>query len=220
MDHRANVSAPVSVAYAAHGRNKGRDMHVVQCFSCKDFGHIVQDCPKKFSNYYKKQGHIISACPIRPKRKQGTAYHASTGASSSAALPAVSSIVPINAPTALANLNTLTPKMVQQIIIYTFSAFGLSGNHTVSSKPWYFDSGASNHVTNTVLSLSNVRNYDGNLKINTTDGNSLPISVVGDLSSSLTDVFVSLDLSTNLISVGQLVDNNCNVNFSHFGCVV
>ena len=195
-------------------------MRVVQCFSCKDFGHIALDCPKKFCNYCKKQGHIISACPIRPERKQGTAYHASTGASSSAALPAASSIVPIYAPTTLANLNTLTPKMVQQIIIYTFSAFGLLGNHTVSSKPWYFDSGASNHVTNTVLSLSNVRNYDGNLKINTTDGNSLPISVVGDLSSSLTDVFVSLDLSTNLLSIGQLVDNNYNVNFSRSGCVV
>ena len=75
-------------------------------------------------------------------------------------------------------------------------------------------------MTNTVLSLSNVKNYDGNLKINTADGSSLPISVVDDLSSSLTNVFVSLNLSTNLISIGQLVDNNCNVNFSCFGCVV
>ncbi|XP_034706779.1 uncharacterized protein LOC117930303 [Vitis riparia] len=111
MDHRANVSAPVSMAYAAQGRNKGRDMHVVQCFSCKDFGHIARDYPKKFSNYCKKQAHIIFACPIRPEMKQGNAYHASTGASSSVALPAASSIVPISAPTALANLNTLTPKM-------------------------------------------------------------------------------------------------------------
>ena len=50
MEHRANVSAPISVAYAAQGRNKGQDMRVVQCFSCKDFGHITQDCPKKFYN--------------------------------------------------------------------------------------------------------------------------------------------------------------------------
>ena len=110
--------------------------------------------------------------------------------------------------------------MVQQMIISIFSSFGLSGNHTISSKPWYFDSRASNHTTNTILSLSNVRNYDENLKMNTTDGNSLPISAVSDLSSSLTDVFVSPDLSTNLLSVGQLVDNNCNVNFSRSGCVV
>ena len=87
-----------------------------------------------------------------------------------------------------------------------FTAFGLSGNHKVSSKPWYFDSGASNHMTNTVVPLSNIRNHDGNLKINTADGSSLPISAVGDLSSSLTNVFVSPNLSTNLISVGQLVD--------------
>ncbi|RVW88110.1 Retrovirus-related Pol polyprotein from transposon RE1 [Vitis vinifera] len=176
MEHRANVSAPVSVAYAAQGQNKGQDMRVVQCFSCKDFDHIARDCPKKFCNYCKKQGHIISVCPIRPERKQGTAYHASTSASSSTALSATSSVVPIPAPVALANPNTLTPEMVQQMIISAFSAFGLSGS-------------------------------------------SLPINAIGDLSSSLTDVFVSPDLSTNLLSVGQLVDNNCNINFSHSGCV-
>ncbi|XP_041015494.1 uncharacterized protein LOC121258174 [Juglans microcarpa x Juglans regia] len=126
MEHRANVSAPVIVAYVAQGRNKGSDMRVVQCFSCKVFGHIARDCPKKFCNYCKKQGHIISACPIRLERKQGAAYHASTSASSSVALPAVSPVVPIPAPIALANPNTLTLEMVQQIIIYVFSAFGLS----------------------------------------------------------------------------------------------
>ena len=56
-------------------------------------------------------------------------------------------------------------------------------------------------MTNTVLFLSNVRNYDGNLKINITNGSSLPISAVGDLSSSLTDVFVSPNLCTNLLSL-------------------
>ncbi|XP_058079467.1 uncharacterized protein LOC131227691 [Magnolia sinica] len=128
MEHRANVSAPVSVAYAAQGRNKGRDMRVVQCFSCKAFCHIAQDCPTKFCNYCKKHGHIISACPIRPERKQGTTYHASIDASSSAALPAALPVVPIPAPTALANPNTLTLKMVQQMIISAFSALGLSGS--------------------------------------------------------------------------------------------
>ena len=105
------------------------------------------------------------------------------------------------------------------MILSAFTAFGLSGNHKVSSKPWYFDPEASNHMTNTIVPLSNIRNYDENLKINTINGSSLPISVVGNLSSSLTDVFVSPDLSINLISVGQLVDNNCNVHFYRSGCV-
>ena len=33
-------------------------------------------------------------------------------------------------------------------------------------------------------------------------------------------MFLAPQLSTNLISVGQLVDNNCAVNFSSNGCVV
>ena len=37
---------------------------------------------------------------------------------------------------------------------------------------------------------------------------------------SFKDVFVSPELSTNLISVRQLVDDNCDVHFSHGGCIV
>ena len=86
MENRTIISALVFVTYATQGRHTGRDMRVVQCFSCKDFGPIAWDCPKKFRKYNKKQGHIISTYPIHPERKQGTAYHASTAASSSAAL--------------------------------------------------------------------------------------------------------------------------------------
>ncbi|RVW98452.1 Retrovirus-related Pol polyprotein from transposon TNT 1-94 [Vitis vinifera] len=59
-------------------------------------------------------------------------------------------------------------------------------------------------MTNTILSLSNVRNYDGNLKINTADGSSLPISAVGDLSSSLTDDQVSGKMIAKGPKVGRL----------------
>jgi len=50
-------------------------------------------------------------------------------------------------------------------------------------------------MTNIVVPLFNVTNYDKSLKINTVDGSSLPISVVGDLSSSLTDVLCLLTSS-------------------------
>ena len=53
IEHRAIVSAPVSLAYAAQGRHTVRDIRVVQCFSCKAFGHIAWDCHKKFCNYSK-----------------------------------------------------------------------------------------------------------------------------------------------------------------------
>nr|GLL25545.1 Retrovirus-related Pol polyprotein from transposon TNT 1-94 [Ipomoea trifida] len=148
--------------------------------------------------------HIIKECSIRPQKKHETAYNVSVGPSS------VSN----------AGQSTITPEMVQQMIVSALSAFGLSGNNTSDSKPWYFDSGASHHMTNTALPLKNVQKYSGDLQIHTADGNSLPITVVGDISASLNNVFVSPKLSTNLISVGQLVDNNCTVRFSKSGCFV
>ena len=46
MEHRATVSAPVSVAYATQGRQMGRDMRAVQCFSCKAFDHLLGIVPR------------------------------------------------------------------------------------------------------------------------------------------------------------------------------
>jgi len=75
-------------------------------------------------------------------------------------------------------------------------------------------------MKNYVVSLSNVKPYDGNQQIYTANGTSLPISAIGDISPSLPNVFVSPNLSTNLISIGQLVDHDYNVQFSRSGCVV
>ena len=82
------------------------------------------------------------------------------------------------------------------------------------------DSGTSNHMTNNPTAWCHVRPYAGQSSIQTTNGSSLPIATIGDASSKFTDVFLAYQLSTNLIYVGQLVDNNCAVNFSGNGCVV
>ena len=95
---------------------------------------------------------------------------------------------------------------------------GFQGNN--STKLWYMDSGASNHMTNNPTALCHVRPYTSQSSIQTANGSSLPIAAIGDASSKFTDVFLAPQLSTNLISVGQLVDNNCAVNFSGNGCVV
>ncbi|KAF1879900.1 hypothetical protein Lal_00022804 [Lupinus albus] len=68
MSHDATIFEPVTIAYAAQSKGKSRDMRHIQCFSCKQFGHIAHSCNKKFCNYYKQQGHIISECPTRPPR--------------------------------------------------------------------------------------------------------------------------------------------------------
>ncbi|XP_020208770.1 uncharacterized protein LOC109816897 [Cajanus cajan] len=99
-------------------------MSAIQCFSCKQFGHYASSCPKKFCNYCKKDGHIIKECPIRPPRQTVTAFTTTTDSSTpnSSTNPAP---VPQHATTVVP---TLTPEMVQQMIISAFSALGFSGS--------------------------------------------------------------------------------------------
>ncbi|KAF5459706.1 hypothetical protein F2P56_019628 [Juglans regia] len=98
----------------------------LQCFCCKEYGHIAANCPKKYCSYCKK-GHIIKECRIRPQNRQvqafqtsvivhsatiSVAHGSSSGASSNLAPPAAT---------------YCTPEMVQQIVIVALSAMGFQG---------------------------------------------------------------------------------------------
>lgn len=170
---------------------------------------MLQTAQKKFCNYCKKDGHILKECP--PKRNV-TAFTASIDSS----IPNNSANPTSVQQNAYTTTSMVTPEMVQQMIVSAFSALGFSGKYSSS---WY-DSGASNHMTSNAQFLTNIKKYFGNLKIHTADGNQLPITATGDISSSLTNVFISRGLTSNLISVGQLVENDCQVQFSQSGCLV
>jgi hypothetical protein len=66
---------------------------------------------------------------------------------------------------------------------------------------------ASNHMINNVKSLTYMYKCSCNLNILTINGNFVPITTTSDVSLSLTDVFVSLNL-------------DCKVEFSKSSCVV
>ena len=153
----------------------------------------------------KNDDHIIKECPIRPPRKTETTFTVAAGPSTA------NGSVNENAP---ACAQRMAPKMIQQIIIVAFFALGLLGKPFSSFTLWYFDFNASNHMTNSFESLKNVTRYSGNLQIHIVDGNGLPIIAIHDISSSLTNCFVFPGLTSNLISIGQLVDNDCKVAFS------
>ena len=74
-------------------------------------------------------------------------------------------------------------------------------------------------MTNTSTALCHVHPYDDQSTIQTANGSSLPITVVGDVSSTFTNVFLAPKLSTNLIFV-ELIDDNCDVYFSSTSCAV
>jgi transposase InsO family protein len=218
LEHSHGSSGPAVVAFSAQGRGPPMHSRNLQCFCCKEYGHIAANCPKKFCSYCKKKGHIIKECRIRPQNRPAQAFQTSVlvpHATTSAA--PVSSSDASSVPASPAS-DYCTPAMVQQILVSALSAMGFQGNH--STKLWYVDSAASNHMTPNPTALCHVRPYDGQSVIQTANGSSLPIAAVGDASSALTNVFLAPQLSTNLISVGQLVENNCDVKFSGDGCVV
>ena len=70
-----------------------------------------------------------------------------------------------------------------------FSALGLQGND-VTSDFWIVDSGASNHMNNSMSILKNVRKYQGPSQIQITSGSNLPITKVWDITPTFKNVFV------------------------------
>jgi hypothetical protein len=115
----------------------------------KDLGILPLIVLKQFCNYCKKIGHIIKGCSSRPSKKSETAYSVSVG--------------PSNAPSP--GQSFITPEMAQQMIISAVSTLDLSSNINSIPKLWYFDSAASNHMTNIALPLNNVQKYKRDLHI-------------------------------------------------------
>ena len=120
---------------------------------------------------------------------------ATLDASSSAFSPAATTVMPAQPPPS----SSLTPEMVQQMIVNAFSALGLSGTPKHSNSTWYMNSGASNHMTHSFDHFSQLKPYDGNLRINTADGGNIPITTIGEISHPLplSHVFLSPQLSTS-----------------------
>lgn len=88
--------------------------------------------------------------------------------------------------------------MIQRMIIFALSALDVFGK--ISTAPFCsLHSGASNYITHDTQLLGNLRPYIRFLHIHTVDDNTIHISVMGDVSPNLPNVFVFHSLSTNLI---------------------
>lgn len=109
-----------------------------------------------------------------------------------------------------------------------FSVVFLSGNFNKSE--WYIDSGASAHLTANESWVVNPQ-YDANREIIVANNNKLQVACIGDVNIvTKTDecefdvpvksVLCVPGLTTNLLSVSQLIKNNNQVTFSKNGCTV
>ena len=112
----------------------------------------------------------------------------------------------------------------QQSLASTFSTMSL---HQPQQTDWYFDSGATSHMTSSPSTLSHILPpwYPFPSSIVVGDGSLLPVTATGATSLpchlSLNNVLVSPRLIRNLISARQFTsDNNCSVEFDPAGCSV
>jgi hypothetical protein len=62
--------------------------------------------------------------------------------------------------------------------------------------------------------------YHGSSQIQVVNESHLAINEIGDINPSFKDIYISFGMSNNLISVGQLVEKNCDVHFSRDGCLM
>lgn len=97
-------------------------------------------------------------------------------------------------PTASVNQPMLNPEVGQSMTVSAFLALRFSDIKSLPSKSWYFDSGTSNHMTNTTAPLTNLINYTGPLKIHTANGNFLPINAIRNVSSKITNACVTCSI--------------------------
>lgn len=102
----------------------------------------------------------------------------------------------------------------------SFLASHLSNTH------WIFDSGASDHMCNTIKLFTNIRDIASkNHKIIIPDGTTLNVMKIGDISLTkdlfLKNVLFVPEIQFNLISVSKLtLDNNISLIFSTDACYV
>ena len=111
----------------------------------------------------------------------------------------------------------------QQSLASTFSTNAL--NQPQQTNEWYFDSGATSHISFQFSFTFFPMRYPTPCSIVVGNGSLLPVTSTGntDLTPQLhlNNVLVSPQLIKNLISVRQFtIDNNCSVDFDPSGCSV
>jgi len=94
---------------------------------------------------------------------------------------------------------------------------------TAPSSSWVLDSGASFHVTSDSSSLVSCKPVTDGACVQTADGTSCPITHKGSLCNThfaVPNVSYVPQLSMNLLSVGQVTDQNCFVGFDDSSCFI
>ncbi|CAL1380274.1 unnamed protein product [Linum trigynum] len=196
------------------------------CHYCREPGHIQPFCKKcNWCNYCKKVGHILSDCRQRARRQSGSSRPsgppppAPAFATAERVAPPAGGVAGSSS-TAGVSKADLTKLLHEALQVVMSSAFA-AGASSCNSRTWLFDSGAFNHMTSHFRSFSSLEPVSRQLQV--ANGAVLPVTGIGSISEpslSLSRTLHVPRLVPNLISVGQLADEGCEVRFIDKGCLV
>lgn len=91
--------------------------------------------------------------------------------------------------------------------LFALLTLNIQGNSSSVSHPWFLDFAASNLIIGSSKNFHNVYSCNGTKKIQNIDGYALSITNIGDLNPDFWNMPVSPRLASNVLFIGQLVDN-------------
>nr|CAD1817701.1 unnamed protein product [Ananas comosus var. bracteatus] len=204
--------------------SSSRDMSQVQCNYCKQYGHTVRFCTSPTSRH------------MQSKQRNNYEQRAAT---TSSVLPPQSHDQAHSSASSNVNSSSLTMDHIQEMIKQALgigtqsSASAISGTQSstsalsstsgIYSTDWFFDSGASNHMTCHSQFLTKPTSMTSSQFIRTANGSIVTATHTGLAKSKdlhLPNTFLVPKLSMNLISIGQLCDLGLTVIFDSSDCIV
>ncbi|CAL1359030.1 unnamed protein product [Linum trigynum] len=206
------VGRPAAVSRPSSGRpTSAASTGTVTCFFCQETGHVQTYCI-----FCKSSGHIVSECPTLRRRGKLRPVP-SFGSSTSRAVA-----YPVTAESSASLTRDQVNQMVQDALRDALSSAFSTGLPSGKSLRWMLDSAAFNHMTHHRSAFGTLRPISP-MSLQVANGATLPVQGAGTASTgsvSLPDTLYVPQLVPNLVSVGKLTEDGCDVVFDYAGCVV
>ncbi|CAL1402230.1 unnamed protein product [Linum trigynum] len=221
---------PVSAdeAFAVNRPQFHRRTSEIVCHHCRQAGHLQKFCRQKnFCVYCKKKGHIITDCRLIQPRQSGSSSHMSASPATGGAYAVQPAAVQVPTPPtgqymtseAVEQLvNSALQRSLPTAITSAFATLQKAG----TSLPWLLDSACFNHMTGHSKLFKELSSA-ATSSVQVANGQRLSVKGVGPIetpSMNLSNTLCVPNLVPNLVSVGQLTEQNCRVVFDASGCVV
>ena len=184
------------------GRGRGRNQNTgaskdqnnasdVECWTCGEQGHYSNECPTRRRQNNRGRG-----------RRQQNNYAAT-------------------------NRNNDDDRS-EQLFVMQHMVNAMTTDVHASDSVWYVDSGASNHMTSHGEWFNEMKQLDGPGYVETGDDSAHPIAHVGKVPLKMQDgkmkylanVLHVPNITKNLVSVGQMIEQGLQVRFNPDGCYV